>query len=237
MGKFIFELSGVPGSGKTTLVDRLTKSFPQYDILIDYQFYRKQHKYLNKVRTISFWLMGKDKEAKKILAKMRKECVQRRDRGIHLKKQLNYIRCICLYRQFGSNFNIAISEGIFQALLELMDTVKRSKENVAIVYCAELYRLFIEEFSYVNILVLKLDYIKANSRVNHRNDKRNSVDKLREEERIFLLEKRCRNMEILLNVIDTNESKIHVLYADNTCDDVYGKFIEIIGRMGGYNDL
>lgn len=236
MGKVIFELSGVPGSGKTTLVNQFTKSFPQCEVLSDYQFYRKPHKYLNKVRTIRFWLSG-DIRIKKILAQMQTECVQYKYRKQHLKKQLNYIRCICLYRHFGTDFNIAISEGMFQALLELMDTVEKSKETMAIEYCAELFHLFSKEFPYVKIVALKLDYRKANFRINHRNDRHNSVDNLGEEKRVILLEKRCRNMEALLNKINADETKIHVLYADKDINDIYSSLIEFVGEMGGYSAL
>ena len=42
-------------------------------------------------------------------------------------------------------------------------------------------------------------------------------------------------MEALLNKVNADKTKIHVLYADNDINEVYSSLTEFVTGMGGYS--
>lgn len=220
MGRIVFEMSGIPGAGKTTLTYMIIDSFSDYHFLTDVSFYRKKQRFISRIRTLWYWLIPRYREIKSLLKTMGRKCVVRENHMLFLKKKMSFIRCLGLYNRYISKNNIALSEGVIQGLFELMDYVEVSEREMAIQYCVDILRKVKQVFPNIKFCLLILDYDVAHDRIVGRKDTNNSVDRMESKKQLQFLRKRYENAILLYEKCEHSDLGVFVLNGEKSLNEL-----------------
>lgn len=227
MERIICELSGLPGTGKTTVTNLLIEDLKKnYNIVSDNLFFKIFNiDILNKIFVIWFWFNEENKTIKKLMKEIYKECVNKKDKKKFYRKELHLIRCIYQYKYNKTN-NIIISEGFIQAILELLDFTNEEKRLKAIYLCAEIFKSFKIKNPKINYYILITDYVTAHDRIKKRIKVKdyiyNSVDIMSEQDRDLFLKKRYNNIFDFLKVLEKKSllENVTIIDSNNNIENI-----------------
>ena len=219
MERIILELSGIPGSGKSTLIEGLTQEEAATRFITDSDFYPPKKEGFKALRL--FWYLT-DFRNSKFRTQLRPiRTFFQQDKVQFLKKELNILRTISLYRKYYAFNSIALSEGLIQGCFEILDRVDAERIDQAVRCCCDVLGLFCREFPDIRFYILTLDPAAANSRINGRNSSDNSVDCMENPVREAFLCKRSDNCRLLCDALMKTgiSDQIHILDASMTAED------------------
>lgn len=197
MGQIIYEMSGLPGSGKSTFVNNICNSV---DWLTKEQqfYYDTYHVRWGNFRTFLYILKGLDSicDITFIIKVLCDRDVT--NRGMALK------RIVKLFKLKGkiksNNRYYLISEGLVQCFCEILD-------NVALEampheqYIWEYFEKTIQRYNNVFFILLLCDAELCNNRIRNRTNVNNTIDTMKDEQRIPFLFHRKASEEYFFDII------------------------------------
>jgi len=194
MGKVLFEVSGLPGSGKSTYVNRILK---------DNSYFEKEENYyidtygslLKRINSLKYCFRGFG-GCQDFVFLLKLIC----DKDVN--KKVIAVKKIFKIWRFWGKFELIpkdylLSEGFIQSYLELMDCMICADKKYIISFFIERIKLYPKLF----FVIIITDYNTAYHRIDGRVGVNNSVDQMQNMERRRFLIKRERNTDHLLYAI------------------------------------
>lgn len=190
------ELNGLPGCGKTTLVNSLDTGIIKY-FSLENSFFSCLNKPLGRFCSLKFCFFGNILFDIKFIFYVQKHAVCGKKKHA-LQKVLKLFRFKGILKQNKNNF--LLSEGYLQIVLEIMDFLDVKNFQATDIFY-EYVKNDLKNLTNLYFVLIKIPVSVAEQRISTRNSPLNTVDLMNPFERQGFLHKRFVNTEYLQNIV------------------------------------